>query len=310
MKTTGLVKCRFGCASGEMTNHSAKSNPLAAVGFILMASAMFAGTGLLAKALGHDTLGRPMHAFQISHGRFLFAFLVFLIAVAIIRPKFETVNLGLHVGRSFLGWAGATLLFASVAFIPLPDATAISFLNPVFAMMLAIPLLGEKVGPIRWGAAVLALIGALVLIRPTPDTFQPAAFLALGAAVIMGLEVILIKMLTGREKPLQILLINNAIGLTFATVAVIFVWQTPTLAQWGALAGLGAMMALGQAFFIQAMRRADASFVLPFAYATLIFATFYDYLVFASIPDLISILGAAIIIAGALILAWREARLR
>lgn len=58
------------------------------------------------------------------------------------------------------------------------------------------------------------------------------------------------------------------------------------------------------------MRRADSSFVVPFTYATLIFATLYDNLVFGAVPDGISILGAAIIITGALLLAWREARLR
>ena len=61
----------------------------------------------------------------------------------------------LHIARTSFGWAGVTLMFASVAYIPLADATAISFLNPVFGMMLAIPLLGEKVGRVRWSAAVL-----------------------------------------------------------------------------------------------------------------------------------------------------------
>lgn len=283
---------------------------LTAVGFILMASALIAGTSLLAKTLGHDTLGPALHPLQISHGRFLFAFLAFLGVAAVLRPKFQHINLGLHVARSSCGWAGISLMFAAIAYIPLSDATAISFLNPVFAMMLAIPLLGERVGPVRWAASGLALIGALVLLRPTPDSFQPAALLALAAAMVMGLEITLIKRLTGREKPLQILLVNNAIGLGIASLAVLFVWAMPTPAQWGALAGLGAMMALAQSCFIQAMRRADASFVVPFTYATLIFASFYDYLVFTAIPDAISFLGAGIIITGALLLAWREARLR
>jgi len=283
---------------------------LFAVGFILTASALIAGTSLLAKTLGHDTLGPALHPLQISHGRFLFAFIALLAAAAILRPKFQQISLGLHIARSSCGWAGVSLMFAAITYIPLPDATAISFLNPVFAMMLAIPLLGERVGPIRWTAAGLALIGALVLLRPTPASFQPAALLALTAAVIMGLEITLIKLLAGREKPLQILLVNNAIGLTIATVAVLFVWAAPTPAQWAALAGVGVMMALAQSCFVQAMRRADSSFVVPFSYATLIFVALYDYFIFKAIPDSISILGALIIITGAVLLAWREARLR
>ncbi len=289
---------------------SQNSERLIAIGFILAASALVAGTSLLAKTLGHDTLGPALHPLQISHGRFLFAFIALLAVAGVLRPKFQKVHFGLHIARSSFGWAGISLVFAAITYIPLADATAISFLNPVFAMLLAIPLLGERVGPIRWAAAVLALVGALVLLRPTPDSFQPAALLALTAAVVMGLEITLIKLLTGREKPLQILLVNNAIGLSIASVAVLFVWAVPTPAQWAALVALGVMMALAQTCYLQAMRRAESSFVVPFSYVTLIFAALYDYLVFNAMPDGVSILGAMIIITGALLLAWRETRLR
>ncbi len=198
---------------------------------IVCAAAFIAATNLMAKSLGTDALGPPMHALQISHGQFLFAFIGLGLATNILRPSLTAPNWRLHIARTSFGWVGVTLMFASVAFIPLADATAISFLNPVFAMMLAIPFLGEKVGRVRWSAAVLALIGAVVLLRPTPESFQPAALLALGAAMIMGLELIFIKKLAGRENPFQILLVNNMISLCIATVAVLAVWQPPTGAQ-------------------------------------------------------------------------------
>ena len=69
-------------------------------------------------------------------------------------------------------------------------------------------------------------------------------------------------------------------------------------------------MALAQAAYVNAMARAEASFVAPFAYATLIFAAVFDMAVFAKTPDAITLVGAGIIIAGAAMLAWREARLR
>jgi len=285
-------------------------NPSLAIALILTSTAFIAGTMLLAKSLGTDTLGPPLHPLQISHGRFLFAFTVIATAAAIMRPKINAPHWGLHIGRTIFGWGGVTLMFASVAFIPLSDATAISFLNPVFGMLLAIPLLGERVGRWRWLAAVMALIGALILLRPGPDTFQLAGLLALGAAVFMGLELIFIKKLANREPSFQILLINNAIGLSIATLAVVPVWTMPTVAQWGALAALGALMATAQACFVNAMARADASFITPFSYVTLIFATLYDLLFFDVWPDWISILGAAIILSGASLLAWRESRLR
>ena len=288
----------------------ARQNPALAAILIFVASALIAGTTLLAKALGTDTLGPALHPIQISHGRFLFAFVVIISAVVALRPNLRRPHWGLHVGRTSFGWLGVTLMFASVAYIPIADATAISFLNPVFAMMLAIPLLKEGVGPWRWLAAAVALTGALILLRPTPASFQSAALLALTAAAVIGMELIFIKKLSGREIPIQILLVNNSMGLGIATVAVIAVWQPPTAAQWVALAGIGGLMACAQACFVNGMARADASFVAPISYATLIFAALYDFAVFGVIPDAVSLAGSAIILTGALILVWREARAR
>jgi drug/metabolite transporter (DMT)-like permease len=284
-----------------------RNNALAAT-LILTASAFVAVTTLLAKALGTDTLGPALPAFQISHGRFLFAFIAIVTVVAWRRPTFSRPNWTIHIGRTVLGWSGVTLMFASVAYIPVADATAISFLNPVFCMLFAIPLLGEHVGKWRWLAAAIALSGAFVLLRPTPGNFQPAALLALGAAVIMGVELILMKKLTGRESPLQILTVNNALGLTLATCVVIPVWQVPTSQQWIALAFIGFFMAAAQACYVNALARADASFVAPFSYATLVFAALYDAIIFDHVPDGTSILGAVIILTGAALLAWREGR--
>ncbi|WP_420397165.1 DMT family transporter [Nioella sp.] len=283
-------------------------NPPLAVAFMLTATLFIAGSMLMAKLLGTDTLGPPLHPLQVSHGRFLFAFILIGSTVAVMRPTLRLTNLRVHIGRTLCGWVGVSLMFAAVAFIPMADATAISFLNPVFGMMLAIPLLGETVGRIRWTAAAIALLGALILLRPTPDSFQPAALLALGAAMALGLELIFIKKLSGREGPLSILFLNNALGLTVASIAVLFVWQMPTPAQWAALAGVGGTMACAQACFVNAVARADASFITPFSYLTLVVAAVYDLLIFGVQPDAVSITGAGIIIAGAALLAWREAR--
>lgn len=283
-------------------------NPALAASLIGVATAFIAATTLFAKALGTDQFGPVMHPVQIVFGRFLFAFLCFSLAVALFRPQLQRPHLGLHVTRTLGGWAGLVLMFASVAYIPLADATAISFLNPVFGMIFAIPLLGEKVGKWRWLAAGIALIGALILLRPTPDSFQPAALLALGAAVILGFELNIIKKLTQREGPFSILFVNNAIGLCLGGLAVLWVWTPPTLTQWGLMASIGCAMAVAQTCFVNAMARADASFVAPFSYGTLIFAAFYDVIFYDVVPDHVTMLGACIIIAGALLLAWREGR--
>ncbi len=282
-------------------------NPTAAVGLMVLATVFIAGTTLCAKALGTDTLGTPLHPLQISHGRFVFAFMGLLCVAAVLRPKIKAPVIKLHISRTLCGATGVTLMFAAVAFIPLSDATAISFLNPVFGVLLAIPFLGEKVGPWRWAAAAIAFVGALVLLRPSPDTFQVASMLALGAAFAMGCELIFIKKLADREPPMQILLVNNFIGWILMSTVMIPFWIAPTTAQWGVLVALGVMMAAAQTCFINAMARADASYVTPFSYLTLIFAAGYDWAIFKSVPDWISVLGAVIIVSGAALLAWREA---
>ena len=286
------------------------ADPPLAAALTVLAAAFAAGTTLLAKALGTGALGPGMHPLQISHGRFLFALLAIGAFAAIRRPRFTRPDLKLHAARSGLGWGGVSCMFAAAAFIPLSDATAISFLNPVFGMILAIPLLGEKVGPVRWSAALIALAGAAILTRPGSGTLELGAVLALCSALLLGAELIAIKRLAGREGPVQILLVNNVMGLLIATCAVSLVWSAPEPRQWLALAGIGVLMAAAQACFINAMARADASFVAPFFYAALVFAALYDAAIFGVWPDAVSALGAAVILCGAGLLAWREGRLR
>jgi drug/metabolite transporter (DMT)-like permease len=283
-----------------------RDTPGPAIGFMVAATALIAGTTLLAKALGTETLGPALHPLQVSFGRFLFAWLVIAATTAALRPRLTRPDLKTHTARTLCGWSGVTLMFAAAAAIPLADATAISFLNPIFGMILAIPLLGERVGKWRWLAAAIAFAGALILIRPGSTGIDPGALLALGAALALGLELIFIKRLSGRELPLQILLVNNTIGLGIAAFAVIWVWQPPTPQQWAGMAAIGTVMAAAQFCFVNAMARADASFVTPFSYLTLVFAALYDAALFGVRPTPLSGIGAATIIAGAALLAWRE----
>lgn len=287
-----------------------EQRPALAMALILLASSLIASTTLIAKLVSSGQLGTPLHPLQVSQGRFLFGFMAISVLALGLRQPFSRPNWRLHAARTTSGWGGISLMFAAVSFIPLADATAISFLNPVFAMILSIPLLGERVGRVRWGAAAVALLGALILLRPSPGSFQPGALLALAAALALGLEVTLIKRLAGRERPIQILVINNGFGALIATAAAAWVWQEATAAQWLALAALGSLMVCAQICYTNALRLADASFVAPLTYATLAFAALYDFLAFGVRPDAVTLTGAGIILAGGATLAWREARAR
>jgi drug/metabolite transporter (DMT)-like permease len=276
---------------------------------MLGASALLALTTLLAKALGNATVGEPLHPLMVSAGRFVFALIVITAVALCHRPSFVGTPWGLHALRSLCGWLGVSCLFAAAALMPLAEATAISFLNPVAAMALAALLLRERVDGRRWLAAGIALSGALILIRPGTEAFHPAAFVALASAVLTGAELVFLKLLSMREPRLRILVVNNAIGAILSvTAAVVFVWSPPTPLQWALLAFLGVTMLGAQALVIGAMSRADASFVTPFFYATLVFAAAYDLAVFGERPDLLAAIGALVIVAGALVLVRGEAR--
>ncbi len=277
---------------------------------MLVACIFIAGTTLIAKTLGNsDVLGEGVESlspFMVSAARFVFAVGVWIIAWKVSGRRLESPNYSLHFKRTVMGWLTVTLIFAASAKMILADATAISFLNPLIAMVLAIFMLGEKVGPIRWFAAATMIIGAIVLIQPGGEAFQIAALLALGAACTGGLEVIFIKRLTNREPILQVLLINNLMGLGLAVIPLAFIWSTPTAAQWVLLVSVGLCMATAQLFFLTAIKNAQTSFVMPFMYATLVFAALMDFVVFGALPTTLGVVGALIIIAGAITLAWRE----
>jgi len=247
----------------------------------------------------------------VSAGRFAFAFAALCVAAPFLKLKLtRDTPYKWHLLRSALGWMGVSFTFAAAARMPLAEATAITFLSPICTMIFAIPFLGEKVGPVRWSAAAISLAGALILMRPGTDAFQAAALLALAAALLTGLEMTVIKRLSGSEPAIRILFVNNFFGAMIAVVAATFVWVQPTFEQWLLLILLGLIMVTAQSCFIQAMKSADASFAVPFFYLTLVFAAIYDFGLFGVIPEPVSWLGAAIIIAGALFLAYRERQLQ
>lgn len=278
-----------------------------AVALMLASCALIAGTTLIAKMLGPAAAGEDaLHPLQVTAGRFAFAFLALLPLIPWLRVDFKDTDWINHGLRVLFGWAGVTCLFAAAALMRLADATAISFLSPIVAMMLSIPLLGEKVGPWRWAGAAVAFAGTAILTGPGTDTFQPVMLVALLAALFMGIESVLVKRLSDREPPLRILLLSNGPGALLGLGAAVFVWKSPLPGQWWLLVVLGVTMACAQALFIQAVRRGDASFVTPFLYMTLVFAGVYDFLIFGAAPTANGWIGAALILAGALTIAWRE----
>ncbi len=276
------------------------------IALVLCSVALFSLLSLMAKVLGTDTLGPALHPMQISAARFIVALLCLLMVF-----KFRPISLvgtpwRLHIKRSIAGWSGVTCLFAAAILMPLSDANAISFLSVIVSMVLSVWILREKVGPRRWVAAMIALLGALLITRPGTSAFQPAALIALMAAIFIGIEVMFIKQLSGREPVFRILFVNNLVGASISLLVLGFIWQAPTPAQWILLCLIGALMLGVQSTNILAMQRGDASFIAPFWYATPAFTAILDYLVFQQSVAVISGIGILLIIVAGIVIAWRE----
>ena len=281
-----------------------------AVALMVGASLLVAATSLIAKRLGLETGAGPgLNPFQVSAGRFVFALAalgLFLAAAPKRRPALKGARWSWHFLRSLCGWLGVTCMFAAVARMPVAEATAISFLNPLVTMGLAVTVLGERITVRKYIAAGLAIAGAALILRPGTDAFQPAGLLALAAALFMGFEAIFIKRLSDTEPALRVLLINNCLGACVSVIAASFVWAVPTGEQWALLATLGVVMVCAQSLFIQSMKRGEASVVIPAFYTMLVFAAVYDFVLYGVLPSHAAVIGAVLIVAGALALALRR----
>ena len=285
----------------------AQNNILGAV-YVILCCMLIAVTTLIARSMGPQIAGPDaLHPVQVSWARFFFGASILLpLAFARRVAFFQDTHWRLHIGRNLSGIGGVIGMFAAAGLMPLADSTAISFLSPLFSMVLAVVFLKETVGPWRWLAAAIAFVGSMVLTRPGTDAFQPAALIAFTAAAFLGLEMIFIKALSGRERPLKILAINNGMAAVIITLLVIPFWKMPTGPQWVLMVVLGATMISAQSLFLRGIAIAEANLAAPFFYTTLIFAALYGWLLFGEVPGIFTICGAALIVSGALLLTWRE----
>ena len=282
-------------------------NIILSIAFMLACSFLIACGTLLTKLIGNSSFGDGIHPIQIAYSRFFFGFIILLIISIFLKPKINVKNINLHFLRSFFGIFGVSIWFTAILYIPISDATAINFLNPIFAMILAVFFLNEKVGVFRWSAALISLIGGIILIRPSYNlNVDPIALMCLLGALSFGFEIICIKILSGKENVLNILLINNFCASLFGLLLILYVFKLPSLYEVFALISVASFFIFGQFFFLNSIKRVDASFVIPFFYATLIFVTLLDFFIFKIFPDKISFLGAFLIILGGLIITYRE----
>lgn len=218
-----------------------------------------------------------------------------------------TARPAIQIARSLLLVASTSFMFTALGWVPLADATAISFTSPLLVASLAGPLLGERVGAARWGAIAAGFLGALIVIRPTGGGQNPYAFLVLASAACYALYQIFTRRVAGVDRPETTVTYSALVGALLLSLVMPFFWRTPARpAHWLILASLGPLGGVGHYCVARAMMRAPASVVAPFHYVQLVWAAALGFVLFGHVPSPWTWVGAAIIIASGLHIAWQE----
>ncbi len=276
------------------------------IGLILAACLFFAAVDTSVKWLA--VAGLP--ALQLAFMRYFVAFLL-------------SVGRGLQHGQIF-EWRerrvmmlvllrGGLLVFVTVLnfvalrYLPLSVTSSIMNSAPIILTALAVPLLGERVGPMRWAAVLAGFVGVLIVIRPFGEAFHWATLLMVVNAVGMALFSLLTRMLSGRIATQTMQVYMGAIGTSVLIVPASLTWQSPeTAGQWALLCAIGGFAWVGHEIYGRAHAFADASVLIPFNYSFIVYLTIAGVLFFGDVPDGMVLLGAGIIIGSGLVIWWRE----
>ncbi|SDL33581.1 DMT family transporter [Paracoccus chinensis] len=234
-----------------------------------------------------------------------------IIVTVVLAPRLKQVARSasplLQVGRGLTQLASIGLFFTALPFIGLAEATAIMDINPVLITLGAALFLGERIGPRRIAGITVALVGAMIVIRPGAGVFQPAALLPLLGAVTYAAGAIMTRMVRGDGTATSILWATGVATLGASLVAP-FVWQPIASGDLWAFAAMGLLGTLAQALLIRAFAMAEAAAIAPFGYTGLIWAGLWGWLFFGAVPDGWTVLGAIVIVAAGLYVWAREAQ--
>jgi drug/metabolite transporter (DMT)-like permease len=259
-------------------------------------------------------LGAAYDSVQVVWARTLGHLIFVLILFA---PKrglvaiFKSEKLPWQIGRSLLLLASTMMFFTAVTQIPLAKAASISFTAPLIVTLLALPMLGERIGASRLVAALIGFAGVLVVIRPGSELFQWASLLIVGSSCCYALYQIFTRKVAGFDAPEVSVVYSALVGTLVTSLIVPFIWTTP--ASWRdvlIMASLGVLAGLGHYCVAQSLTWAPANIVSPFQYFQMVGSVIVGYLMQGHLPDGYTWLGSAVIIASGLYIGWAETRRR
>lgn len=252
-----------------------------------------------------------IHPFEVVFFRVAFGFVLLLpLVLRYGLVHFRTRRLGLHGARAGLQVVEMMIYFTGLTMIQYAQVQALTFTTPLFATLLAVLVLRERVLAFRVVGLLVGLIGALVVVRPGLVPLEAGSLLILTSALGWAGVIIMVKSLARTDSSLTITAWMIVLMSPLALVPALFVWVWPTWTELGWLALAGLSGTLGQLAVAQAFRVADTSVVLPFDYLKLVWAALLAWVVFGEVPTAWIWLGGSVIFAGGLYLTLQERRLQ
>jgi drug/metabolite transporter (DMT)-like permease len=282
-----------------------EDRPLHGIVLLIASTLCLATSDALAKYLS-----ATLPSVEIAWIRFsVFVLIMLPIAISSGSSPLRSLRPGLQFLRGLTLVSSSLLFITGLRYLPIAEASATSFVAPLFVTGLSILMLAERVGRRRWAATLVGLFGVLIVVRPGTAAFDPASILPITSAFLWALTLVMTRMISGADRTVTTMTLSAIVGFCVLSALVPLVWVTPSWRDLALAVGVGFASTAGQWMVVLAFRHADASVLAPFSYVQLVWVTVIGLAVFAEVPDLWTFVGAAFIIGSGLYTAHRE-RLR
>ncbi len=232
---------------------------------------------------------------------------------------------GAHLVRTCIVMVSNITYFVGLSLMPLADAVAVAFVSPLFVTMMSALILKEQVGPRRWAAVAMGLLGVVIMTRPGQGMIQPAAILVLISAFCYASSHMMTRWMRDTESAATLsfyvqvgfIIVSSTFGILTgdgqmaqapgSTGEFLFrPWVMPPLADWWAFVATGIAVGIGGLMMSQAYRTTEAALVAPFEYIGMPMAIFWGVVAFGTWPDHTAWAGIALICGAGLYTLWRE----
>ncbi|MGO4707321.1 DMT family transporter [Microvirga sp. 2MCAF38] len=286
-----------------VSSSSLKDNPLRGIALMLVALIFFSFSDAASKGL---TATIP--AVQAAWLRFVIFTILMFSAAAVMRKgnplRSQRPSLQILRGLGVLG--SATFFVMGLHYLPMAEATAISFISPIFITGLSIVFLNETVGIRRWAAVVVGLIGVLIVIRPGSGAFDLSALFPIISALSWAVALTVTRKMSAADGPIVPLTYAALTGLIVLSFVVPFFWTPLGWHEIRLALVTGCTSTIGQLLVVLAFQNAKASVLAPFSYMQLISSSVLGFIFFGNLPDIWTLVGASVIVGSGLYTAHRE----